>query len=107
MVADPRPDREGIRLTSRDWWFRDRQTGETVIAQFPNPALWLFLATVAVGAFLDGGSVAGRTVRWTGTGALAWWSLDEVVRGVNPWRRLLGMAGLGFVGARVVQLLGT
>ena len=107
MAAEPPPDREGVHLTSRDWWFRDRQTGKTVIAQFPNPALWLFLGTVVVGAFLDDGSAAGRAVRWMGTGALAWWALDEMLRGVNPWRRLTGVAGLGFVVARVVQLLGT
>jgi hypothetical protein len=24
------------------------------------------------------------------TGAIVVWALDEVIRGVNPWRRLLG-----------------
>jgi hypothetical protein len=107
MAAESPPDRAGIHLTSRDWWVRDRRTGETVIAQFPNPPLWLFLATVVVGAFLDNAGDAGRAVRWMGTAALAWWALDEIFRGVNPWRRLLGVAGLGFVAARMVQLLGT
>jgi hypothetical protein len=29
--------------------------------------------------------------------ALGWWALDEVIRGVNPWRRLLGLAGCAIV----------
>jgi hypothetical protein len=28
--------------------------------------------------------------------ALGWWALDEVIRGVNPWRRCLGGAVLLF-----------
>jgi hypothetical protein len=27
-------------------------------------------------------------------GSLIFWALDEVVRGVNPWRRFLGVAVL-------------
>jgi len=27
-------------------------------------------------------------------GALIWWAVDELIRGVNPWRRLLGGAVL-------------
>jgi hypothetical protein len=28
------------------------------------------------------------------SGAIIVWSLDEIVRGVNPWRRLLGVVVL-------------
>ncbi len=28
---------------------------------------------------------------------LAWWAIDEVVRGVNPWRRILGVGGCAVV----------
>jgi hypothetical protein len=31
------------------------------------------------------------------TGSLIVWALDEVVRGVNPWRRFLGVAVLIYV----------
>jgi hypothetical protein len=27
---------------------------------------------------------------WAGSAALVWWALDEIIRGVNPFRRLLG-----------------
>jgi hypothetical protein len=34
------------------------------------------------------------------TGSLIVWALDEVVRGVNPWRRFLGVAVLIYVSTR-------
>lgn len=94
------------RLTSKDWWFRDRTTGEIVIAQFPNPPLWIFLAAVVVRAFATDGTTLDTAAAWTGTVALAWWALDELIRGVNPWRRVLGIGGLAFVVVRVVDLVG-
>jgi hypothetical protein len=39
---------------------------------------------------------------WVSTGALTWWAADEVIRGVNPWRRVIGVAGLVFVVLRLV-----
>ena len=95
-----------IRPTRVDWWFRDRTTGAIVVAQFPNLPLWIFAATAVVGRFVSDGSGAGDVVRWIGTGALAWWALDEVIRGVNPWRRVLGGGGCVLVVARVVASVG-
>lgn len=87
-----------------DWLLRDRRTGAIVIAQLPNPPLWVFLATVGARWFLPTGSAARTIVDWVGVVALAWWALDEVLRGVNPFRRLLGLAGAAFVVAGVVEL---
>ena len=92
-------------LTSADWWFRDRTTGERVIAQFPNLPLWIFLATVVVRAFATDGSSLDMLAAWTGTVALIWWAGDELIRGLNPWRRALGVGGLAFAAVRVVDLL--
>ena len=36
--------------------------------------------------------------------SLTAWAVDEVWRGVNPWRRLLGLVGCGFALAGVVSL---
>lgn len=88
-----------------DWFFRNRRTGRITIAQFPNAPLWIFLATVGLRRFvhLDG---AARTANdWAGAGALGWWAVDEAVRGVNPWRRLLGLGASALVLAEVVSLL--
>lgn len=78
-----------------DWFFRNRHTGEITIAQFPNAPLGLFLAATAVGRLAGPTGTPGAAVRLLGLGALSWWALDEVFRGVNPWRRLLGGAVLG------------
>lgn len=88
--------------TSPGWWFRNRETGGITIAQLPNPPLWIFLAaTLGRWAVPDGGGWA-EALWWVSTGALAWWAADEVIRGVNPWRRVVGIAGLVFVLLRLV-----
>ena len=91
---------DGVRRAAA-WCFRDRRTGRVVVAQIPNPPLVAFLVC-EVGARLVGSS--GRlddVLRVTATAALAWWAADEVLRGVNPWRRALGVAGLVVVARRL------
>ena len=105
MVDEGWRSRNGKSFTSRDWWFRDRRTGEIVIAQFPNVALWLFLASVVVRAFIASDTQTDSVISWVGTGALTWWALDETIRGVNPWRRMLGIGACGFAIARAVALI--
>ncbi len=94
------------QLLSVDWWFRDRTTGRIVVAQFPNLPLWIFAASAVVGWFVPDHSGAGDVVAGIGTAGLAWWALDEVIRGVNPWRRVLGVGGGALVVARVVGAIG-
>jgi hypothetical protein len=95
-----------IRPATVDWWFRDRTTGAIVVAQFPNLPLWIFAASAVVGGFAADGSRANDVAGWIGTGGLAWWALDEVLRGVNPWRRVLGVGGCALVVARVAGAVG-
>jgi hypothetical protein len=77
-----------------DWVFRSRATGRLTVVQMPNAALVVFAACrVAQAVFSPHGS-AGVVLRVTGDAALAWWALDEVFRGVNPFRRFLGAAAL-------------
>ena len=73
-----------------DWLYRNRTTGRITIGQFPNAALGLFLAATALQLLLDptGEPRAGLTL--LAAGGLIWWAIDELIRGVNPWRRLLG-----------------
>jgi hypothetical protein len=73
-----------------DWLFRDRRTGKVVVAQRPNLALSLFLGATAVRWVFDPTGTAATIVNVVAILALAWWALDEVVRGVNPFRRGLG-----------------
>jgi hypothetical protein len=88
-----------------DWCFRNRRTGAITIAQFPNLPLWIFLVTVVLRRFV---TVTGTPRAFTDAVAVAslgWWAVDEVLRGVNPWRRALGVAGCGFAIAGLVSLV--
>jgi hypothetical protein len=87
------------RVFSPDWWVRD-QNGGLTLAQWPNPALAVWLVTVVV--VWTGVLGAARTATFAdvGRGALVVWALDELLRGVNPVRRLLGAIVF------VVQLIG-
>ncbi len=73
-----------------DWLFRNRKTGEITIAQFPNLALWIFLGATVVRWLTSPTGTGGTVVDVIAIGALLWWGVDEMVRGVNPFRRLLG-----------------
>jgi hypothetical protein len=84
------------------WLFRNRETGRITIAQFPNLALWIYFATVALRRTVTPDTAPRTAFSVIGTAALAAWALDEVIRGVNPWRRLLGIAGCAFVVAGLV-----
>jgi hypothetical protein len=88
-----------------DWLLRSRQTGRITVAQFPNVALWIFLATVVARRVVSLGASGRTALDAVALAALAWWALDEVLRGVNPWRRLLGLGGCGLVVTGVVSLL--
>jgi hypothetical protein len=73
-----------------DWALRDRRTGRIVVAQWPNAALVVWMAASVLRALSDPDGAWGLALRVVATVALSWWAVDEVVRGVNPWRRLLG-----------------
>ncbi len=95
--SEPSPARGAIH-----WWLADRYTGRITLVQWPNPALVVFFVTalaIRLGLFSD------RTVeiQWVGAGALIAWGADEIFRGVNPARRILGLAVLGW---QVYKLLG-
>ncbi len=77
-----------------DWLFRDRTTGKIVIAQFPNIPLIAWL--VATAAALLTAGVVHTILRFTATAALVVWAGDELIRGVNPFRRMLGAAVLAW-----------
>lgn len=73
-----------------DWLFRDRATGRIVIAQWPNASFGLFLVARVADRLFDPAGTAGTVLVAVGTLALLWWAVDEVLRGVNPFRRILG-----------------
>jgi hypothetical protein len=76
-----------------DWFFLDRRTGRILIAHVPNLPILLWFATVLARLLTVEGSTADTLLLWAGSITLGWWAVDEVVRGVNPWRRVLGLGG--------------
>lgn len=92
------------QVGSADWWFRDRTTGERVVAQPPNAPILVVIAATLVSRLAPSGPVR-RAAGVVATAALAYWSILEIVRGVNPWRRLLGAVGAIADVRRLVNLL--
>ncbi|MDA9548855.1 MULTISPECIES: hypothetical protein [unclassified Bradyrhizobium] len=75
-----------------DWFFRSREIGAITIAQWPNLILWI---VIVAGLLLWIWPSAGRAsvvLTIVFKGGLMIWGADEIVRGVNPWRRCLGAA---------------
>lgn len=77
-----------------DWWIRNKDSGEIVLFQAPNPAIVVFFASYALRWFSDGR--LDERLSLAGMGALIVWGLDEVVRGSAPVRRVLGAVVLGW-----------
>ena len=72
------------------WMFRSRETGRITIMQRPNIALTTALIAIVVRTLLHPAGSAGLTLTVLVGVALTVWAVLEIVRGVNPWRRLLG-----------------
>ena len=86
-----------------DWLFRSRETGRITIAQLPNAPLLVFLVAAGIRWLFHPAGALGTVVGVIAAIALIAWAVDEVVRGVNPWRRILGSAVL--VGVTVDALV--
>jgi hypothetical protein len=84
-----------------DWFWRDRHTGRIVIAQWPNLWLWIFAAASLVELITPAGP-AGVGIHIVAAAFLVIWAGDELLRGVNPWRRCLGAAVLIGLAVRLV-----
>jgi len=83
-----------------DWLFRNRHTGRITIAQWPNLSLGVWIAATVAGRLIGPTGGMRTALEALSTAALVWWAVDEIVRGVNPWRRILGAAVLAAQGAR-------
>ncbi len=89
MIASPR--------SALNWFFRDPRTGRIVVAQRPNIPLLVWFGTSSFRWLLHPHGNWGIALEVTAIAALVLWAGDEIVRGVNPWRRTLGATVLAFV----------
>lgn len=81
-----------------DWAFRNRRTGLITVGQWPNFTLSIFLAAKVVEWLATPGRIGDVAAVVAFLGLLAW-AADELLRGVNPWRRALGAAVLVILAA--------
>ena len=59
--------------------------------------LLIFLCARALEWITGALGTVGDVLHWLGNVALLWWAVAELVRGVNPFRRMLGAGVLLFV----------
>jgi hypothetical protein len=74
--------------------FVNRRTGGITVAQWPNVALLGFIALSIAQRFNIANGTPETTLRVLSAVALLAWAVDELVRGVNPFRRILGLVVL-------------
>jgi len=89
-------------VTSARWWFEHRGTGQLTVAQFPNWPLFAIGGASVLRRLTDANTTVNDGAGWLITGLWLFWGGDELVRGVNPWRRLLGA---GVIGWQIVRHL--
>jgi hypothetical protein len=83
-----------------DWMLKDRQTGRRVVVQPPNAPLLIWFAVTLLRWAWHPDGTAAKVLDVVGTTALVLWAVDEVARGVNPFRRGLGAVVLLLLAAR-------
>jgi hypothetical protein len=71
-------------------FFRNSETGQWAIAQLPNLPLAIFLVAALLKRAFHPHGAGGAALSVVSGVSLAWWSVDEIVRGDSPFRRLLG-----------------
>ena len=82
------------RLARRSvrWAFRNRRTGHFTVVQWPNTSLVVYAVLLVLQhVFRPTGGIETLT-RVLADVALFVWAIDELLRGVNPFRRALGPA---------------
>jgi hypothetical protein len=76
------------------WMFVNRRTGGFTVAQWPNVALSVFIALSIARRLNIAKGTSQTTLRLLSVVALLVWAADELIRGVNPFRRILGLGVL-------------
>jgi hypothetical protein len=78
------------------WFFVDRRTGYVTIAQKPNLLMWIVIGSGIARWLCASSGYLGTALTFVFEAGLVLWALDEIFRGVNPWRRCLGFLVLAY-----------
>jgi hypothetical protein len=70
----------------------NRRTGRLTVTQWPNIPLSVFIMLTLLVHILHPRGAADDLAHVLADVALIAWAADEIVRGVNPFRRILGVA---------------
>jgi hypothetical protein len=91
---------------NRNLWDRiwKNDQGHIVIWQMPNPWLIAWVAATFIAILLNTGTVAD-VLSWAGSAALIIWALLEITKGVDYFRRALGLLVLVYAVAGLIQNL--
>lgn len=89
-LAMARDRRTFIMRRLLNWFFRNRETGAITIAQKPNLVLWVVMVAALLRWSWPAADQVSVALTVVVKGGLLVWAADEIVRGVNPWRRCLG-----------------
>ena len=81
----------GLGHRATHWMLESRQTGRLTVAQWPNIPLCIFIVLTVGRHIVHTTGGAGNLIRVLADAALLVWAADELVRGVNPFRRILGV----------------
>jgi hypothetical protein len=76
------------------WMFLNRRNGRFTVTQWPNVALSVYIALSIALRFNIPKGTPETTLRILSIVAIITWAADELVRGVNPFRRILGFGVL-------------
>src|ERR1700722_491257 len=76
------------------WMLVNRRTGGLTVAQWPNVALSVSIALSIMRRFNIQKGTPKTTLGVLSFAATIVWAVDELVRGVNPFRRILGFVVL-------------
>jgi hypothetical protein len=76
------------------------------VGQSPNPPLWVAFAALLASWLSSEGSTINDVARAVFYVAFAIWAYEEAARGVNGFRRALGVAGLALVVVLVARAIG-
>jgi hypothetical protein len=96
MTSDESIDpKRGVVRRAVRWMLLDRRTGRMTVAQWPNASLSVFVVfSIALHLFHPKGGAENALHAFADV-ALFIWAGDELVRGVNPFRRILGLVVIG------------
>lgn len=86
-----------------DWFVLDRTTGKSTVSMPPNLPISIFWTATGVRLLARPQGSWNVALQVTAKAALAWWAVDECVRGTSPLRRTLGAVTLTGLGVQLAR----